>query len=177
MKRKNILCIVGKSGVGKDYIAGYLNKVFDIRTVVSFTTRYKRRGEVDNKEHIFISDKKADQLLKDKEDILAYTMYGGFRYFTLKSQLNEGWNAYIIDEKGLEYLKANHSEEFGIKVLKVVSNIDRNVDDFRTKRDSERGILNGFDSIMFNDNNDDHFTERLDTIYQLSKCMKEMFCQ
>ena len=46
---KTIICIVGKTGTGKDTIAKYLYNKYGIDAICSYTTREKRDYETDGK--------------------------------------------------------------------------------------------------------------------------------
>lgn len=85
-----------------------MNKEF--KMVVSYTTRPKRESETDGVEHFFISDEEADSLLTTQR-IAAYTQIGetGYRYFTTEECIKNA-NIYIIDPKGIKYLKSKFPE-------------------------------------------------------------------
>jgi guanylate kinase len=86
-----------------------------INFICSYTTRPKREGEVDGKEHIFIDNDEADKLLKES-NILAYTEINGCRYFTLADQLKD-YNGYIVDPDGIkELISSNKKYNLGINI-------------------------------------------------------------
>jgi len=76
---------------------------------ISYTTRLQRLGETDGVEHLFISEEKADEILKDKDKILAYTEINNRRYFTLTDQMKDH-NVYIIDPNGIKDIQERHPE-------------------------------------------------------------------
>lgn len=94
MKQK-IIAIVGQAGAGKDTVANFLSIALNIPLLCSFTTRPMRDGEVNGREHFFVKECKTP-----KEDMLAYTEYGGYEYWTELSQIKDT-AIYVIDEKGI----------------------------------------------------------------------------
>lgn len=97
-KKPFILAIVGPSGAGKTYIANWLNKEGYCKTIVSATTREMRPGETDGVDHWF---KKVEDM-PDKDQMLAYTFFGGNHYWTSFDQLDiNNYNTYVIDEQGI----------------------------------------------------------------------------
>lgn len=83
-----IFCLMGKSSSGKDTIYKALlnEKKLSLQTIVLYTTRPKRDGEVDGLEYHFV--KKKDLELFQKKGILIEvreykTIYGIWYYFTV----------------------------------------------------------------------------------------------
>lgn len=92
MNRK--LLIVGRSGVGKDTLAGILQKEYGLKMVKSYTTRPKRYENEDT--HIFITPEE----VKNYPIKVAETNIKGYDYFATKQQVEE-CDMYIIDPIGL----------------------------------------------------------------------------
>ena len=124
-KRKKIFCIVGESCSGKDSL---VRKLIDydketFRTVKSYTNRPMRDGEKDGEEHYFLNDEDFEKkLCEEKSNIAAYTKISskentqGYEYFaTLDEVMNS--SIYIIDPKGIEYLKEKLYEKMDIIVV------------------------------------------------------------
>ena len=105
---KTIICIVGRTASGKDTFVEYL-KAHGLRSVVSHTTRPIRATETEGKEHYFISEEKADEILKDKDNVAAYTVINSYRYFTTVDALLDA-HIYVIDPNGIKYLREKHPE-------------------------------------------------------------------
>lgn len=102
-----IICLIGPSGSGKTTLAEALVPT-GIDTIRSYTTRPMRPGEQDGREHIFISEAEAHHLLTTRRP-MAYTLFGGYRYFALWEQLglitgNSRSVSYVIDEAGYHAL-------------------------------------------------------------------------
>lgn len=109
-----ILCIAGVSGSGKTTLANYIENKYEIPIIESWTERAPRyEGE---RGHNFISSEEFDKI--KVEDMIAKTVFGGNRYCCLKSDVKK-INTYVIDEKGIKYLKHNFSDEYMIFTIKV----------------------------------------------------------
>ena len=128
MKPK-LICIVGETGSGKDTL---VNKAieksrFDIRKVCSYADRPMRNGETNGVEHYFISTEEFNKLKEErKDDVLAYTHikdnsqkdYQGYQYMALSDELQKS-HIYIIDYKGLLFLKEKYSDIVDIKTVYI----------------------------------------------------------
>ena len=90
-----LITIIGPSGAGKDTVANMLSAILGYEVLCSYTTRPMREGEVDGKEHHFVNECNVS-----KSEMLAYTRYGNYEYWTKKKQV-AGAAIYVIDEKGL----------------------------------------------------------------------------
>lgn len=90
-----LITIIGQSGAGKDTVALMLSAILGYDVLCSYTTRPMREGETEGKEHHFV---KACNV--PESEMLAYTQYGNYEYWTEKKQVN-GTAIYVIDEKGL----------------------------------------------------------------------------
>ncbi len=82
-----IAFIMGKSASGKDKIYKHLveDEALKLNTVVMYTTRPMRVGEVDGAEYHFVSDEQAVAMEKDNRiiEMRSYdTVYGVWKYFT-----------------------------------------------------------------------------------------------
>lgn len=132
MEKKKVICIVGRSGSGKDWIGGKL----DLDMVVSYTTRPIRENETNGKEHWFISEEDMDDILLT-EDVIAFTKIGDYRYCaTLKDLFDT--TIYIIDPNGLKYLKENFSDKLNIKSVYIYC--DESVRNERVKHRSDYSV-------------------------------------
>jgi guanylate kinase len=110
---KTVFLIVGESGCGKDTIVNRLEQ-YGYKQLKSYTTRSKRNKNEDT--HIFITDKEYEQY---KDNIVAYTYFNGYHYFSTKDQLYQN-DLYIIDPDGIRYLKEKVEDiRFVIIYIKV----------------------------------------------------------
>ena len=137
-----VICIVGESGSGKTT----LSRIFDelgVKAICSYTTRRMRDGEVNNLDHIFVSQDEFNELKLNYEDpMVAYTNYGGFEYCTTLSQFkaHEGC-CYVVDEPGVNYMHKHFSDVLNIVPIYVFAGdkvLERGVTEERIARDRTR---------------------------------------
>ena len=60
MKSKNLICLVGETSRGKDTVAKILQEDYNLKPVCSYTTRPMRPGEIEGREHYFITRELAE---------------------------------------------------------------------------------------------------------------------
>lgn len=70
--KRTIVAIVGASGSGKSELSRYM-KQFGLEPIVSFTTRPIREGEVDGREHWFVTP----EAIPPFDEMLAYAYLEG----------------------------------------------------------------------------------------------------
>lgn len=159
-----IIAIVGASGSGKTYMAELLRNQLNIPTIVSYTTRQKRLGETNGIEHYFIKDSD----IPDKNDMLAYTLFGNNHYFSLHSQVpKEGLCTYVIDEKGLEELTKQFSDMYLIIPVAIKCSQEtlrlRGINQERLQRDKGRLHIDDsyYDCIICNNGTIEEFKAKI----------------
>lgn len=129
-----VIAIVGESGSGKSTLAEYIRNTFGIHLIQSYTTRPRRTPDEDG--HTFISDEEFDTF----DDMIAFTEFGKHRYCCRESDVKEE-NTYVIDEHGLQMLKANYGEVYDIKTIRVRCGTSERIDrvgEERVARDKGR---------------------------------------
>lgn len=144
-----LITITGPSGAGKDTVARMLSDLGDYKVICSYTTRPKREGEIDGVEHHFVE--KCDV---PHDNMLAYTQYGGYEYWTTVEQVGDKV-IYVIDEDGLKSLceKFPDIELFKICMsAKERTRLRRGVTPERMARDKRRKRLplSFYDAVIFN---------------------------
>lgn len=104
---KNLWCIVGPSGSGKDTVADILcQRNPEWKKVISKTTRPKRYPE--EKTHVFA--KENEYLFEESNgNVVAHTFFNGAHYWATKQMVDES-TLYIIDLQGLIELKENYKD-------------------------------------------------------------------
>ena len=116
-EKKTILCTVGRTGSGKNYISERLSTILDYPLVVSHTTRPKRDNETNGVEHWFDTKEEFDDLMQNNT-MIAYTKIGEYEYCALLEDIGD--NAiYIIDPHGIEYLKQNFKDKINLKIIYI----------------------------------------------------------
>ncbi len=140
---KTVICIVGRTASGKDTFAGML-KEHGLKPVVSHTTRPIRSTETDGVQHHFISEEEAVQILKDRDNIAAYTEINGYKYFTTVESLMKA-NIYVIDPNGIEYLRLKHPE-INLRVINIRCDKSVNQDHANIRNDNEEAFKKRFEA-------------------------------
>jgi guanylate kinase len=123
IKSKNF-CIVlsSPSGAGKTSISKkILQKDNKISLSISCTTRPKRKGEINRKDYIFLSEEDFQKQIKNG-DFLEFASVFGYRYGTLRQTVNRFFNKkrdvlFDIDWQGYQQLKQSGMEVVGIFIL------------------------------------------------------------
>lgn len=158
-----LITIIGPSGAGKDTAARILSEIMDIPVLVSYTTRPMREGEANGREHYFVNE-----CTTSKDQMLAYTVYGGYEYWTELSQIKKS-AIYVIDEEGLKDL---HDRFPGIKIVSIyitankLTRLKRGVTFERIRRDDDREAfpLDYYDYRIMNNFTTEHLRETLQCI-------------
>lgn len=110
------------SGAGKTSISKkLLNLDNSISLSISCTTRPKRKGEINKKDYLFLSDKQFSDLIK-KNKFLEHAEVFGFKYGTLKKTIHSFFQKnkdvlFDIDWQGFQQLKQSNMEVVGIFIL------------------------------------------------------------
>lgn len=163
MENIHIIAIVGKSGCGKTTLERYMKKEMGTVPIVSYTTRPRRKGERNGREHYFVKD---FPYRPDDENILAYTKFGGYDYWTTVDQVIKNPRrftrhglprdfTYVIDEYGLIQLKKKFGERFDIMSVYIEcppERIKRWASSDRIERDNDRVHIdkNLYDCVLEN---------------------------
>ena len=114
------ILIIGRTGSGKSTLERYLNWVYGLKSLKSYSTRPIRDTFDDS--HIFI---KSEDVQKYKKEFIAYTKIGDDEYFATESQLQDS-DIYVIDPIGAKELLINSpNNDYFIIHLKVDKEIRR----------------------------------------------------
>ena len=129
-----LYCLCGKSASGKTTIAKLLEERYGHKQIYSYTTRPPRHeGEIG---HTFISEEIFDNL----KDIIAHTVYNGYKYCTTKEQLDMA-SIYVVDPYGVETLLENYQTDRKIVVLYFDSSVKTRIDRMTDRHDSDSAII------------------------------------
>jgi len=148
IKSKNF-CIVlsSPSGAGKTSISKkLLLKDNSISLSISCTTRPKRKGEINKKDYIFLSDNEFNKKISSSSFLEFATVFG-YKYGTLKESVKNLFSKkkdvlFDIDWQGYQQLKQSGMEVVGIFILppskkeliKRIKNRDRDTPEEMKKR-------------------------------------------
>lgn len=160
-----ILCIVGESGAGKTLASLHLQNKLGANVICSFTTRPPRPTEVEGREHHFVN------IVPDPNDMLAYTNFGGYDYFALKSQVWGDCTVYVVDEDGLRNLKAEHGDKyrlFSVYITRPWSlRLRTGIRPKRMERDSSRILIpkEEYDWVIENNSTKKNLFINIEAIY------------
>ncbi len=87
--RPLVLVLSGPSGVGKDTVLAHLRERFPgMYYVVTATTRSPRSGEVDGRDHVFLSEAQFQEMLA-KDELLEHAKVYGQWYGVPKAQVQQ----------------------------------------------------------------------------------------
>lgn len=160
-----ILCIVGDSGAGKTLASLHLQNKMGANVICSFTTRPPRETEVEGREHHFIG------IVPDPNELLAYTTFGGWEYYALKTQVWGDCTVYVVDEEGLRNLKEEHGDEYRIFSVYITRSWSKRqhvgVAKRRMERDNdrERLPLESYDWVIENNSTKKNLFMNIEAIY------------
>lgn len=124
-KEHILLCLLGKTASGKDFLVNKLCERAGLKQLVSYTTRERRINEGDT--HIFITDEQYQQL-QDEGQIAAFTQIGQYKYCCTIDQLYEN-DVYVIDYRGLKHLRELNLPE--LRLVTVFINVPDDVREYR----------------------------------------------
>ena len=124
-KEHVLLCLLGKTASGKDFLVNKLCERTGLKQLVSYTTRERRINEGDT--HIFITDEQYQQL-QDEGQIAAFTQIGQYKYCCTIDQLYEN-DLYVIDYRGLKHLRELNLPE--LRLVTVFINVPDDVREYR----------------------------------------------
>lgn len=137
---KPIVLMVGKSGVGKNFIAS----AFNLTSVPSFTTRQKRDTETPGLEHEFVTMKSWTTVFSRQKNIVAKTFFDGNYYWATLEQLeSEQYNVYIIDPEGVYYFLKNFGSAIGrpYKIVYLKTSLLNRIKHMRKRGDSWKNVI------------------------------------
>lgn len=136
---KPLICIVGCSGVGKDY----LSYSFCLNRIPSYTTRKIRINEVPGVSHVYVDENFYNEF--DKNNIAAWTLFAGNYYWTSIDQLEDlQYDVYIIDPEGVYNLISIYNQgkiKRNIKIVYVKTNIIKRIYNMFNRGDSIKQIF------------------------------------
>ena len=133
-KEHVLLCILGKSASGKDFLTNKLCQRTGLNQIISYTTRERRVDEGDT--HRFVTEEDYERINSEGK-IAAFTQIGRNKYWTTVDQLYEN-DVYIIDSDGVNYLRKLNLPN--LRLVTVFINVPDNIREDRAlnKRKDDR---------------------------------------
>jgi len=120
---KTNFLIIAPTGAGKDTVTNMLAAKYNLKVLLSYTTRPKRSPDDDT--HIFLTENEAQDIIKT-QTIIAITLINNYLYFsTLEQFINS--DIYIVDAKGVEYIKANQHLIPDINLISIYIKTDKHI--------------------------------------------------
>lgn len=120
-----VLCILGKSASGKDFLTNKLCKRAGYKQLISYTTRERRVDEGDT--HIFATEDDYIEM-KANNQVATFTQIGNYKYWCTFEQLYDV-DCYVIDYDGLQRLRGLNLPN--LRLVTVFINVP---DDIREER-------------------------------------------
>ena len=138
--KKVLILIVGESGVGKDSVA----KELGYPQVCSYKEGRPRVGEINGREHYFVTTEEMDKICK-RDDLIAYTQTGSVRYCATSDQLNHPITIYIINEDGVKWFKKNYKHD-DIELVTIGLTLDpkERLKRLTNRKDVDKAIIDRF---------------------------------
>ncbi len=167
--KPTIIAIVGPSGSGKTHLSMQLEAEFNAFLIVSHTTRSKRPGEIEGRDHYYIGDARHIS----RRTMLSYTRFADYEYFALEDQVPPHQPCvYVVDERGLKYLKYKKAHKYNIISIRVEASpktlLERGISESRCLRDVGREKLGDdfYDFVIDNNGTLEQFENLGRNIYK-----------
>lgn len=131
-----MIILIGPSAVGKTEIAKELNNLYNVKKVVTHTTRPMRIKEVDGIDYHFVS-KEEFLKLKEADYFVETTFYNDNYYGTSKNEIRDD-KVLIVDPNGKDnFLKLNDKN---IVIFYILANEEMRVERMKNRGDSMETI-------------------------------------
>ena len=116
-----MLILVGHSASGKTEIANELKRDYDMKKIITYTTRPKRINEIDDVDYHFVSEERFLEL-KEKDFFVETTYFNGYYYGSSKEDVKDD-AVVILDPIGLSNFKNSKLDN----IIAIFLNCDENI--------------------------------------------------
>lgn len=167
-EKERIFIYTGPDGSGRKTIAKMVSTVFDMETVISYTTREPRHYETDGKDYYFI-DEDTFSKMEEKQEFLESVEIDGIKYGIREEEVvkafeNHNFIYLTLNPEGTEKLK----RMYGDKVIRLFVFADRDtvVSRQKERQDPEEDIqrhLAHYEETMSYKNECEHAFENFDS--------------
>lgn len=167
-EKERIFIYTGPDGSGRKTIAKMVSTVFDMETVISYTTRQPRHYETDGKDYYFVSED-AFAKMEEQQDFLESVEIDGIKYGIREEDVIKAFEHHnfiylALNPEGTEKLK----KMYGDKVIRLFVYADRDtvVSRQKERQDSDEDIqrhLSHYDETMSYKNECEHAFENFDS--------------
>ncbi len=160
------LIIVGESGSGKSTLAKTVQLYDGYESVVVYTTRPPREGEIDGIDYHFISD---EEFLKRKSEgfFAEYSEYRGWYYGTAKEDYTTGKKIVaVLTPRGMRQIKKSLDDVFAVHIQvdrrdRMIALLERgdSIEEAYRRNVSDLGQFDGVDDEVDLIVNNDGYTK------------------
>lgn len=167
-EKERLFIYTGPDGSGRKTIAKMVSTVFDMETVISYTTRQPRHYETDGVDYHFVSDDIFAKM-EEQEEFIESVEIDGIHYGireedVIKAFENHNFVYLTLNPEGTEKLK----KMYGERVVRLFIYADREtvMSRQRERQDSEEDIerhLNHYDETMSYKKDCEHSFENFDS--------------
>ena len=101
-----MIVIIGESASGKSTVADFLEKQYQYKKIITYTTRPKREYEKDGVDYHFLTDNQFDEL--NERGFFAETaIYNNWKYASAKKDYLQNNSIAVLTPKGLRQIRQN----------------------------------------------------------------------
>lgn len=132
-----MIILVGASASGKTELSNLLIKKYNMKRMVTYTTRKMRINEIDKVSYNFVSEEEFKKLI-DNDEFVESVIYNGNYYGTRKSDVSFE-KIVILEPKGFLKFK----EKMPNEIVSFYLNVDEDIriERMRLRKDKEEDIM------------------------------------
>lgn len=117
--KAKLIALFGESGTGKDTIQKWLVKELGLNGLVSYTTRPRRKNEIDGTDYCFIDENFFKNLISQNR-LLEYTVFNNWYYGTPSMDVRtEDINVGVFNIMGINNIKLAFKDKIDVLPIKI----------------------------------------------------------